>query len=154
MKLEKYKQDFLDHIDYVGKTIKCAKLEIEAAFDSDIETDEGTPENWYADEVSYFYRSIVEVSITLPEGYTQEEYDNFVNTFNINVPGKTLYEVHKVYSVVWYKEDGSHSHIFDSIFLDKGHWTHYDIYEPFDELASGKSQTITKTETEEQELLS
>lgn len=153
MKLEKYKQEFLDHIDYVGRTIKCATLEIEAVFDSKVETDKGTPENDYMDEISYFHRSMVKVSITLPEGYTQEEYDNFVNTFNINVPDKTLYEVYEVYSIVWYKEDNSYSHICDSIW-DKDHWTHHELLKPFDELASGKSQTITKTETEEQELLS
>jgi hypothetical protein len=152
MKLEEYKQEFLDHIDYVGRTIKCAKLQITAVFDSKIETDKGTPENDYMDEVSYFHRSKVKVSINLPEGYTQEEYDNFVNSFDINVPNKTLYNVNKVYGMVWYKEDASHSHIFDSIW-EQGRWEYYEICKPFDELALGKSQTITKTETEEQELL-
>ena len=150
------KEQFIKHIEFVDKPIKCVEVRFEMYLESEVKYTKATftsPEG-EEDIVEMPYRESKNVKIKsiLPQNYTEEDYHDFLESIYVDTSEWLYDRIDEIFGTIWF-EDGSWSSAF-MIWEGNDGWTHYSVPNLSEDLLlvlpDQKLTTKTETETEKE----
>jgi len=147
------KEQFIDHIKFVDKPIKCVEVRFEMYLESEVKyiTETFTWPEGEEDTLEAPYRESKQIKIKsiLPQNYTEEDYHNFLESLYVDISEWKYNRIDEIFGTIWF-EDGSWSSAFMIWYGGNDRWTHYSVPNLNEDLLlvlPDKKLTI-KTETE------